>query len=224
MPKIDLNRRYWLKRIGAGSLCGLGGYALGVTAATTGLGVRPGASFLKRKIAFGAGTNLKLMPDTSGSPTAPMREVFAFTPEVVQCQVEDNPVDFAMQTYGLGNAIISAHQFYMVMVSDNLTSIGFDEAANGSPRVTLKGALSCATEAATASVKIGSRTAVEHAPFTAIAVAGGQAGESFAITTYFSTTTSPVNLSIFGPQATFTGRMVSGKITITELEKLLGEI
>ena len=62
MPKKVLSRREWLKWIGAGAMTGLGGYALGLTAATTGLGVRPGASFLKRKVAFGAGTNLKLSP------------------------------------------------------------------------------------------------------------------------------------------------------------------
>ncbi len=225
MSAPDMKRRNWLKHLGTGLVSGLSGYALGLTAATTGLGVRPSSSLLERKVAFGAGTNLKFMPDPNGNPTAPMREVFAFTPDIVQCQVEDNLVDFAMQTYELGNAVIGAHQFYMVMVSDKVSPMNFDEDAGGSPRVTIRGTLSCATEAATASVKIGSRAAVEPAQFKAVAVdasaRGSGVGSSFAITAYFNKTTAPVNHSIFGPEPTFTGKMVTGKITITRLDQLI---
>jgi hypothetical protein len=223
MKQLDTERRDSLKLVGAGLFGGIAGLAVGLSGNSLGI-VERSSPLLRRRIAFGAGTNLKMMPDASGNATSPMREVFAFTPNYVQCQVEDNPQDFAFDTYEFGRQIIKAHQFYMVMVSDQVSTIDFDADSAGRERVTMRGTLSCFTEAATASTRIGSRIVSEPAGFRAVAVGGGQAGGgaegSFAITTFFDKASAPLNHSVFGPEPTFTGQMVAGKVTIIRLDKV----
>jgi hypothetical protein len=47
---------------------------------------------------------------------------------------------------------------------------------------------------------------------------GGPGGaappDSFAFTVYFDSDEAPVNHGIFGPEFTFTGEMIAGKITV----------
>jgi hypothetical protein len=168
--------------------------------------------------ASGAGVNLKLMPDESGNPIVPMRESFAFDPIYAQCIVEDNAERFAMDTFEMGRVVIEPHTFFMAMYAD---SVGLDEIRqnpNGSMTAVLLGSLFCATTAGTATVTVGSREAQEHALFRIEATDGGAGGQapadSFAFTVYFDSDEAPVNHGIFGPEFTFTGEMIAGKITV----------
>jgi hypothetical protein len=168
--------------------------------------------------ASGAGVNLKLMPDESGNPIVPMRESFAFDPIYAQCIVEDNAERFAMDTFEMGRVVIEPHTFFMAMYAD---SVGLDEIRqnpNGSKTAVLLGSLFCATTAGTATVTVGSREAQEHALFRIEATDGGIGGaappDSFAFTVFFDPDEAPVNHGIFGPEFTFTGEMIAGKITV----------
>jgi len=198
--------------LGAGAVGGLA-TALGSLA----LPVRVGAEEVLMT-ASGAGVNLKLMPDVDGNPVVPMRESFAFDPIYAQCIVEDNAERFAMDTFEMGRVVIEPHQFFMAMYAD---SVGLDEIrqnADGSRTAIMLGSLFCATFAGTASVAVGSREAQEHATFRIEATDGGPGGaappDSFAFTVYFDSDEAPVNHGIFGPEFTFTGEMVAGKITV----------
>jgi hypothetical protein len=194
--------------------------AVGGLATTLGalaLPVRVGAEDVLMT-ASGAGVNLKLMPDESGNPIVPMRESFAFDPIYAQCIVEDNAERFAMDTHEMGRVVIEPHQFFMAMYAD---SVGLHEIRvndNGSRTATMLGSLFCATFAGTASVSVGSREAKEHAKFMIEATDGGVGGaappDSFAFTVYFDSDEAPVNHGIFGPEFTFTGEMIAGKITV----------
>jgi hypothetical protein len=168
--------------------------------------------------ASGAGVNLKLMPDVDGNPVVPMRESFAFDPIYAQCIVEDNAERFAMDTYEMGRVVIEPHQFFMAMYAD---TVGLDEIRqneDGSLTAIMLGSLFCATFAGTASVAVGSREAQEHALFRIEATDGGVGGgappDRFAFTVYFDSDEAPINHGIFGPEFTFTGEMIAGKITI----------
>ena len=48
-----------------------------------------------------------------------------------------------------------------------------------------------------------------------VKVGGGDAGDIFAFSVVFDPETPPVNHAIFGPEATPTGQMVVGEVTIT---------
>jgi hypothetical protein len=168
--------------------------------------------------ASGAGVNLKLMPDEAGNPTVPMRESFAFDAIYAQCIVEDNPTRFAMDTFAMDRVVIEPHQFFMAMYADTVGIDSIRREANGALTATLLGSLFCATFAGTASVSVGSRDAKEHARFKIEATDGGVGGNAppdrFAFTVYFDPTEAPVNHGIFGPEFTFTGEMIAGKITV----------
>ncbi|MCC2626710.1 MAG: hypothetical protein K0S14_360 [Thermomicrobiales bacterium] len=196
------------------------------TGVTAGLSAALGASMVPVRVgaedvlmtASGAGVNLKLMPDVDGAPVVPMRESFAFDPIYAQCIVEDNADRFAMDTYEMGRVVIEPHQFFMAMYAD---TVGLDEIrqnADGSRTAIMLGSLFCATFAGTASVSVGSREAQEHATFRIEATDGGAGGaaapDSFAFTVYFDSDEAPVNHGIFGPEFTFTGEMIAGKITV----------
>jgi hypothetical protein len=192
-----------------------GGLAAALSAAA--VPVRVGAEEVLMT-AYGSGVNLKLMPDEAGNPVVPMRESFAFDPIYAQCIVEDNAERFAMDTFEMGRVVIEPHQFFMAMYAD---SVGLDEIrqnANGSWTATMLGSLFCTTFAGTSSVAVGSREAQEHAKFLIEATDGGSGGaappDSFAFTVYFDSDEAPVNHGIFGPEFTFTGEMIAGKITI----------
>jgi hypothetical protein len=83
---------------------------------------------------------------------------------------------------------------------------------------TMIGSLFCSTFAGTAETTVGSKEAQEHAQFRIEASDGG-AGfdappDSFAFTVFFDPEEAPINHGIFGPEFTFTGEMIAGKITI----------
>jgi hypothetical protein len=170
--------------------------------------------------AYGAGVNLKLMPDEAGNATVPMRESFAFDPIYAQCIVEDNAERFAMDTFEMGRVVIEPHQFFMAMYADTVGLQEIRQNEDGSRTATLIGALFCATFAGTATTSVGSREAAEHARFMIEATDGGPGGQAppdrFAFTVYFDSDEAPVNHGIFGPQFTFTGEMIAGKITIAK--------
>jgi hypothetical protein len=207
MSRID--RRDLLR---AGVAVGIGG------ALATGSGpARLGAEEVAMT-ASGAGVNLKMMPDEAGNPTVPMRESFAFDAIYAQCIVEDNPTRFAMDTFAMDRVVIEPHQFFMAMYADTVGIDSIRREANGALTATLLGSLFCATFAGTSSVSVGSRDAKEHARFKIEATDGGVGGNAppdrFAFTVYFDPTEAPVNHGIFGPEFTFTGEMIAGKITV----------
>jgi hypothetical protein len=187
--------------------------AFGISA----LPVRMGAAE-ELMTASGAGVNLKLMPNPNGEPVVPMRESFAFDPIYAQCIVEDNAERFAMDTFGIGRVVIEPHQFFMAMYADNMGLYDIRREANGALTATLLGALFCSTYAGTASTTVGSREAREHARFMIEATDGGFGSDAppdrFAFTVYFDPAEAPVNHGVFGPEFTFTGEMIAGKITI----------
>jgi len=206
-----VHRRHLLRAGAAGGLAAV----LGASAVP----VRVGAQEVLMT-ASGAGVNLKLMPDVDGNPVVPMRESFAFDPIYAQCIVEDNAERFAMDTFEMGRVVIEPHQFFMAMYAD---AVGLDEIRqnpNGSWTATMLGSLFCTTFAGTSSVAVGSREAQEHAKFLIEASDGGVGGDappdSFAFTVYFDSDEAPVNHGIFGPEFTFTGEMIAGKITISK--------
>ena len=168
--------------------------------------------------ASGAGVNLKLMPDPDGEPVVPMRESFAFDAVYAQCVVEDNAERFAMDTFGMGRVVIEPHQFFMAMYADTVGIYEIRRNDDGSLTVTMLGSLFCTTYAGTASVTVGSREAQEHARFMIEATDGGAGFDAppdrFAFTVYFDPKEAPVNHGVFGPEFTFTGEMIAGKITI----------
>ena len=168
--------------------------------------------------ASGAGVNLKLMPDPDGKPVVPMRESFAFDAIYAQCIVEDNAERFAMDTYGMGRIVIEPHQFFMAMYADTVGLESIRQEANGARTATMVGSLFCSTFAGTATVAVGSREAKEHARFEITATDGGigagAPSDSFAFTVFFDPKDAPVNHGVFGPEFTFTGEMIAGKITI----------
>jgi hypothetical protein len=207
-PGLSLPRRQLLLAGAAGGLAVLG---------TSAIPVRVGAEEVLMT-ASGAGVNLKLMPDVNGNAGVPMRESFAFDPIYAQCIVEDNAQRFAMDTHDMGRVVIEPHQFFMAMYADAVGLQEIRQNADKSWTAVLLGSLFCATFAGTASVSVGSREAKEHAKFRIEATDGGTGGgappDRFAFTVYFDPDEAPVNHGIFGPEFTFTGEMIAGKITI----------
>ena len=190
---------------------------LGATLGTSAIPVRVGAQEVLMT-ASGAGVNLKLMPDVDGAPVVPMRESFAFDPIYAQCIVEDNAERFAMDTHEMGRVVIEPHTFFMAMYADSVGLHEIRQNTNGSMTAVLLGSLFCTTTAGTATVTVGSREAQEHALFRIEATDGGVGGQApldgFAFTVYFDPDEAPVNHGIFGPEFTFTGEMIAGKITV----------
>ena len=190
---------------------------LGATLGTSVIPVRVGAQEVLMT-ASGAGVNLKLMPDVDGAPVVPMRESFAFDPIYAQCIVEDNAERFAMDTHEMGRVVIEPHTFFMAMYADSVGLHEIRQNTNGSMTAVLLGSLFCTTTAGTATVTVGSREAQEHALFRIEATDGGVGGQAppdgFAFTVYFDSDEAPVNHGIFGPEFTFTGEMIAGKITV----------
>jgi hypothetical protein len=209
MARLTLPRRHLLRAGATGGLAAVLGASV--------VPVRIGAEEVLMT-ASGAGVNLKLMPDANGSPVVPMRESFAFDAIYAQCIVEDNAERFAMDTFEMGRVVIEPHQFFMAMYGDTVGIHEIRQNADGSRTATMLGSLFCATFAGTASVSVGSRDAREHANFMIVATDGGPGGgappDSFAFTVYFDADDAPVNHGIFGPEFTFTGEMIAGKITI----------
>lgn len=179
---------------------------------------------LSYNTASGGGVNVKMMPDpATGNATVPLEEVFSFDRNHAICRVDTNPRAFKMPTYKMGDVVIQPHQFFMAMEATTIDKFEVATLPNGRRQVTMRGGLSCATEVGQTKVRIGSRTAKEHATYLIEATdgggGGGKAGDTFAFTVFFDEKEAPVNFSIFGPKATFTGQMVQGEITIVDPKK-----
>jgi hypothetical protein len=189
------------------------GASLGVTAVPVAIGANE-----VLMTASGAGVNLKLMPNPDGEPVVPMRESFAFDAVYAQCIVEDNAERFAMDTFEVGRVVIEPHQFFMAMYADTVGIESVRRLGETGFVATMIGSLFCTTYAGTVSVTVGSREAREHARFRIVATDGGSGAsatpDSFAFTVFFDPVEAPVNHSVFGPEFTFTGEMIAGKITI----------
>ena len=194
---------------------------LAATAALTAtlvLSQRVVAAQEEKLTASGGGVNLKLMPDVEGAPTVPLRESFTFDAHYAQCVIEDNPEPFSMETYSMGKVIIDAHSFFMGMYANEISLVSIRDAGNGTRVAKLTGALGCATEAGTATGRVGSREAEEPAFFEIEATDGGHGGgaarDTFVFTVFFDPDRAPLNHAIFGPNPSFTGEMIAGEITI----------
>jgi len=191
--------------------------AVAVTA-TSVLSRRVVAAQEEKLTASGGGVNLKLMPDVEGAPTVPLRESFTFDAHYAQCVIEDNPEPFSMETYSMGKVVIDAHSFFMGMYANEVSLVSIRDAGNGTRVAKLTGALGCATEAGTATGRVGSREAEEPAFFEIEATDGGHGGgaarDTFVFTVFFNPDRAPLNHAIFGPNPAFTGEMIAGEITI----------
>jgi hypothetical protein len=187
-------------------------------AATSVLSRRVAAAHEEKLTASGGGVNLKLMPDVEGAPTVPLRESFTFDAHYAQCIIEDNPEPFSMETFSMGKVVIDAHSFFMGMYANEVSLVSIRDAGNGTRVAKLTGALGCATEAGTASGRVGSREAEEPAFFEIEATDGGHGGgaarDTFVFTVFFDPEQAPLNHGIFGPNPAFTGEMIAGEITI----------
>jgi hypothetical protein len=186
--------------------------------ATSVLSRRVVAAQEEKLTASGGGVNLKLMPDVEGTPAVPLRESFTFDAHYAQCIIEDNPEPFAMETYAMGKVVIDAHSFFMGMYANEIKLVSIRDAGNGTRVAKLTGALGCATEAGTATGRVGSREAEEPAFFEIEATDGGHGGgaarDTFVFTVFFDPEQAPLNHGIFGPNPAFTGEMIAGEITI----------
>jgi hypothetical protein len=127
----------------------------------------------------------------------------------------------------MGRVVIEPHQFFMAMYADAVGLDAVRQNPNGSWTATMLGSLFCTTFAGTSSISVGSREAQEHARFLILATdvgIGGQAPpDAFAFTVYFDSDEAPSNHSGFGPEFTFTGEMIAGKITIGKPIGLLAD-
>jgi hypothetical protein len=220
---VRLSRRVLLAALGGG----VAGYAVRELGGAR-LAGEPDVDALRRSVArlsynvaSGGGVNRKLMPDpATGAASVALDEVFSFDRNHAICRVDTNPHAFKMATYRLGEVTIEPHRFFMAMRATTIEKFTVTTEADGALRATLRGGLSCATEVGQASTTLGSRTAEEHATYEIEAVdrgvGGGAAGDSFAFTVFFDEKEAPVNLSIFGPKFTFTGRMLAGEVTIVD--------
>jgi hypothetical protein len=190
----------------------------GLVATWMSRGERVAAAQEKLLTVSGGGVNLKQMPSPDGKGTVPMRELFAFDAHYAQCVVEDTAERFAMDTFGMGRVVIEPHQFFMAMYANEISLVGIYDLGDGKHLARLTGALGCTTEAGTATGTVGSRTASEPAFYDIEATdgghGGGMAGDRFIFTVYFDAQKAPVNHGIFGPNATFTGEMIAGEVTI----------
>jgi hypothetical protein len=208
--EFQAGRRLALRQV----VAAIGGFAT----AWSCVGVRPVFAQNEQMTVSGGGVNLKQMPAAEGDGTVPMRESFSFDAHYAQCIVEDNPAAFAMDTHDMGRVVVAEHSFFMAMYSTEMGLVSIKRNDDGKRVANLSGQLGCATQAGTGDITVGSRDASEPAFFEIEAVDGGHggpaAGDSFSFTVYFDPSQAPVNHSIFGPKATFTGEMVAGEITI----------
>ena len=180
------------------------------------------AEFANGYVVYGGGINVKFLPDPqTGRPTVPMEEVWHFDPNFAFCRVDNNPQAFSMDTFKLGKVTIDANSFSMVMLTDTASIAGFTLIPEGAASIKLTGNLDCATEAVVAGTKFGSKQVQERGDYEIVAVHDGKLGDSFAFTAFFNETSSPVNYAIFGPKFTFTGKIVSGGVTIKPIQSSL---
>ena len=171
--------------------------------------------------ASGGGVNLLMMqhPKT-GELTVPMDLVFSFDRTHAFCRVDTNPKAFKMNTHDLGEVTIKRNRFFMVMEATAIEEYLVATQPDGSRTCRMRGTVGCSTEVGQANVILGSRTAAEPASYRIDAVDAGDAsggvGDSFVFTVSFDPTLAPVNHSIFGPEAVFTGELTSGQVNIVD--------
>ncbi len=115
---------------------------------------------------------------------------------------------------------MDANSFYMVMVTHSMLVNSITETSTGGARAVMRGSLDCVTEASSAGVKVGSRTASEVADFEIEAVDDKKAGDKFAFTAFFDSRQAPRNHAIFGPKFTFSGELKSGDIVVKRVGDL----
>ncbi len=143
-------------------------------------------------------------------PTVPLRESFNFDAHYAQCIIEDNPDPFSMDTFTMGKVVIEAHSFFMGMYANEISLVSIRDLGDGRRVAKLTGALGCATEAGTASGRVGSREAKEPAFFEIEATDGGHGGgaarDTFVFTVFFDPERAPLNHAIFGPEPGLHGR------------------
>ncbi len=177
---------------------------------------------LNSYVAYGGGSNLKYMPDPiSGKPTVPLEEVWHFDLDRAFCRVDSNPQAFAMDTHKMGRVVIDANSFSMVMLTRDVQIPEFSVTAGGPAKLRMTGDIGCSTVASVANTKVGSRDVIEPAPFEITAVHDEKAGDNFAFTVFFDPERAPMNYAIFGPKFTFTGKMLSGGVTIKPIKSFL---
>lgn len=182
-------------------------------------------------IASGGGINLKQFPDGNGGQTE-MRELFSFDRNYAFCTVENVQEAFIMPTHEMGEVKVEPNSFYMEMITTKVTNVRVEEdSETGKLMAKIDGNLECATQAGTSSVTLGSRKRSEAENATFTITARDTTGESlpikepraFRFTTFFDEEEAPVNHSIFGPEFTFTGDMISGRITVQPVTDLFPE-
>jgi hypothetical protein len=183
--------------------------------------LRAQVAALSINTASGGGVNLLMMRHPkSGEHTVPMDSVFSFDRTHAFCRVDTNPRAFKMSTYELGEVTIKPNRFFMVMEATAIEEYVVATQADGSRSCRMRGMVGCSTEVGQANVTVGSRTAAEPAAYRIDAVdageSGGAVGDSFVFTVYFDPVLAPVNHSIFGPEAVFTGELTSGQVTIVD--------
>jgi hypothetical protein len=125
-----------------------------------------------------------------------------------------------MDTYKMGHVVVDANSFQMVMLTRDVEVPEFTVTSDGTAMVKLTGEIDCSTVASVASTKVGGMEIIEPAPFEIVAAKDAKAGDSFVFIVFFDPDKAPVNYAIFGPKATFTGKVVSGGLTITSLKDL----
>lgn len=178
------------------------------------------ATFGDKRLFFGSGVNRKTLPDPKGNLTATMDELFSVGPSFVSCMAPDNPSPFLFDTKSYGKMTIDSHSFSMIMVSSKVDTVTYGKSEDGSPMVRMSGRLDCATQASSSGVKVGNISSYEGADYEAEMVDRGPLNtgkDSFSITAFFDSGEDPINYSIFGDKATFTGEMIHGDIVITRL-------
>ena len=155
---------------------------------------------------------------SKGAPTVPLRESFTFDAHYAQCIIEDNPRPSPWRRYEHGQGGDRAAQLLHGDVRHEIGLVSIRDPGDGRRVAKLTGDLGCATEAGTASGRVGSREAEEPAFFEIEATdgghGGGAAGDRFVFTVFFDPEQAPLNHGIFGPNPAFTGEMMAGEITI----------
>ena len=124
-----------------------------------------------------------------------------------------------MDTFDMGRVVIEPHQFFMAMYAD---TVGIDQIRQERKRVPHRhpARLACSARPSPAPRRrrVGSRearsTPASRSRRPMAGIGSDAPPDRFAFTVYFDPKEAPVNHGIFGPEFTFTGEMIAGKITI----------
>jgi len=154
---------------------------------------------------FALGTELIERPLGPNGVPFNLTSTFAFTSDYFLCAVLTNDQPFAMPTHSMGTAQIGKNQLFMSVDSVSIDSVRRLDAGG----VELKGMGRSIT-------RVGDKFEEAIVPFTAVAVDGGPGYEkdSLVLTVTYNDRTSPMQFAIYGPEARFGQRILSGDITI----------